>query len=214
MSQRKTPCRSSRQRAPAEQVRIVEVHFLWSERRDSRDGVGHSSEQKPSEKRQRSIFIMRLVTNEANFAAQSRVAAIRLGVLSLRIRLGWAELFGDPDGAAIMVAVAVIRSERLLRQELTPEQKTLAVPLQGCDLGTCNVASIAAASGFNRETARRKLSQLVTAGLLVREGDEFNFSPGLTQDPRFRATIHELLECLRRIANDLLRTGIFEFSNS
>jgi hypothetical protein len=46
-----------------------------------------------------------LVKDEAVLAAHRRLVAIRLAALTLRLRHCWIQLFGNPDDAAIMLAV-------------------------------------------------------------------------------------------------------------
>lgn len=89
---------------------------------------------------------------------------IRLAMLTLRMRDNWIKLFGDHQTALIALAVVVIMSERLMRSELDPELETLTVPMPTANLAKCNLNSIAAATGLNRETTRRKVDQLVRRG--------------------------------------------------
>jgi hypothetical protein len=150
-----------------------------------------------------------LLTDEAQFRSHDRVAGIRLGALYLRQRAAWAGLFGSNDAAAIMVAVAVIRSERMLRDRANSGTKTFSVPVPGGELGPCNISSVAVATGMNRETARRKIRELVRAGMLANENGELRFVPGFTQQAAFANTIREILENLRSAGNDLLRLRVF-----
>lgn len=70
----------------------------------------------------------RLVTDACKAEANSRLVALRLATLILRMRAGWAELFGDLDTAAIALAVASIHADRLLRAEdLFPEVRNLEI---------------------------------------------------------------------------------------
>ena len=71
--------------------------------------------------------------------------------------------------------------ERLLRTELGPEYESLDKPMPMTDLSRCNINSIASATGLNRETARRKVNQLVESGLLVKDGRAISLAPGFTQ---------------------------------
>lgn len=148
-----------------------------------------------------------LVTDESQFDAQSRVVAIRLATLTLRLQARWREVFGSEDAATIMLAIAAIRSERILREPADADHKTLAVHLPKEALGKCNISSIATATGYNRETARRRVQDLIDAGMLVREAGEIRFVPGFTQQESFAEAIRNLLDDVRRTANDLLRDG-------
>jgi hypothetical protein len=149
-----------------------------------------------------------LVTDDAQFRANNRVAGIRLGALFLRQRGAWAGLFGGDDAAAIMIAIAVIRSERILRDRSNTGTRTFSHPVADEELGPINISSIATATGMNRETARRKVRELVQAGKLVADEGGLSFAPGLTQEPAFAHAILDMVETLRSAANDLLRLGI------
>lgn len=154
--------------------------------------------------------MVHLVTDIAQFDANDRIAGIRLGALFLRQRTTWAALFGSDDAAAIMIAVAVIRSERLLRDPSNSGAKTFAEPIGERELGPSNISSIATAAGMNRETARRKVKELVEAGKLVADEGGVRFGRGFTQEPRFAEGVGIVLENLRHATNDLLRLGILQ----
>lgn len=134
---------------------------------------------------------------------------IRLVTLTLRLRENWTRLVGYADTAAIALAIVAISAERLLRDELDPQLESLTVPMPKEALGSCNISSIAAATGFNRETARRKVDQLVEAGLIVRDGPQIRLADGFTQQQEVIDITKTQLDELRRIANDLLREGVF-----
>jgi predicted transcriptional regulator len=131
-----------------------------------------------------------------------------LAALTLRLRANWIKLFGDADTAAIALAIVAITADRLLREELEPGLENLAVPLPTDALASCNISSIAIASGFNRETARRKVDQLVDAGFLLREGGKIRLSQSLTQRAEAIAMVRQQVEDIRKAANDLLREGV------
>jgi hypothetical protein len=150
----------------------------------------------------------RLVTEYERLDAESRLVAVRLGALLLRQRARWTELFGSNDAALIMVAIAVIRSERLLRQPLDRDSKTLSVHLPKEALGRCNVRSIADAIGMNRETVRRRVEELVRIGMLEREAGELRFVRGFTQRPAFREVVGYIFEDVRSTVNDFLHSHV------
>ena len=155
----------------------------------------------------------RLVTNEANARSKSRLVGIRLATLTLRLRGSWSQLFGDADTAAIALAIVAIVSERLLREQLAREQESLTVAMPDAALGACNISSIAAATGMNRETTRRKVNQLTRDGLLIRDGAAIRLAPGFTQQREVIEMINTQLDELRRTANDLLRVGAITIEN-
>lgn len=109
---------------------------------------------------------MIISVSESGADAKSRVVAIRLASLTLRCMENWAKIAGGYDEAMILVAVVAITSERLVRAGLPAPLENLKEPLPPEMLGTCNIASIASATGINRETARRKVAALIESGLL------------------------------------------------
>lgn len=149
--------------------------------------------------------MVRLNTPAEKVAAKSRVIGIRLAVLTLRMRENWRRLFGDDDAALIGLAIVAIVSERLLRTELAPELESLEIPMPLEALSSCNINSIAAATGLNRETARRKVKRLVARGLLVKEGGAVRLAAGFTQQGSACDVVRSQLDELRRAINDLIR---------
>ena len=151
--------------------------------------------------------MVRLVTDTEATVAKSRLVAIRIAMLTLRLRNNWVQMFGDMDTAAIVMAVVAIASERLMRAGLGSELETLAQPLPEGVLAHCNISSIAAATGLNRETTRRKVDQLIQKGLLVRENSSIRLAPGFTQEKAAMNLVTAQLDELRKAVNDLLRMG-------
>ena len=141
----------------------------------------------------------------------SRLAAITLAAFTLRCMEQWKHSVEDYDRAMILVAVVAIRSERLLRDDLPPELRSLATPIGPERLGKCNLSSIASATGLNRETTRRKVASLIEQGLLVREADgSFNFVPGRVQSKAIGKLIRGHLDHVVRLINELDRLGVVE----
>ena len=64
--------------------------------------------------------------------------------------------------------MVAISAERLTRAELEDELRSLEEPVPRHKLTTCNVSSIASATGFNRETTRRYVNRLTEKGFLER----------------------------------------------
>lgn len=155
--------------------------------------------------------MVRLITDSEAAAAQSRLIGIRLARLTLRLRGSWTDLFGSPDAAAIALAIVAISSERLLRDRLDPDLKSLKAPMPAEALGECNVSAIAKATGFNRETARRKVDDLVQLGVVVRRGSKFSLAPDFTQQPAVTEMVRIQLEHLRIATDELIREGIIRF---
>lgn len=151
----------------------------------------------------------RLITDASQAEARSRIVVLRLVALTLRMRANWTEFFGDPDSAAIALAVAAIQSDRILREpNLSPELGTLAMPLPEDLYGNCNIASVAVASGLNRETARRKIMKLEEAGIVVREGTKVRLASGLPQRGDLIDLVRAQLEAVRKTVDELLRDGV------
>ena len=133
-------------------------------------------------------------------------------MLTLRMRDNWIRLFGDHETAVIAVAIIVITSERLTRTKLDAHLESLAIPLPHEDLAMCNISSIASATGLNRETTRRRIEELVSSGLVVRQGGAVRLAPGFTQQNLASEIVRTQLDELRRAANDLLRIDAIELT--
>lgn len=154
---------------------------------------------------------MPLAVDEDAARGASRLAAIALALFTMRWMEHWKHDVDDYDGAMILVAVVAIRSERLLRTELAPEEKKLAHEITPDRLAKCNVSSIASATGINRETTRRKVNVLVEQGLLVRAGDgSIAFAPGLLQRSSTLELVRRQLDGVVRLANELTRMGVLQ----
>jgi hypothetical protein len=135
-----------------------------------------------------------------------------LTTMTLRLMEQWrgplSRVLGDlPDYemTMIMAAVVSINAEKFMRMELEPNWETLAHPLPYHLLTECNLSSIAAAIGLNRETVRRKVSKLVDTGLLIKEDGSVHLRRGLLQRPIARQMIDDQLSALLRAVNQLER---------
>jgi len=156
---------------------------------------------------------MPVLLDSAGAEANSRLTAIRLTVLTARLMELWRRGTRDTDTAMILVAVAAITTERMTRQPLTPEQRRLENPVPPEMIGTCNVSSIAAATGLNRETARRRVNALVKDGMLIRSGKgEIYFPDGFLQRPEALQLIRRLLETVVRFVNDQEKDGVLRLA--
>ncbi len=147
--------------------------------------------------------------DEAGFEACSRVAGVAVADYTLRAAERWRANVTDIEGAMIMLAVIAISSARLLRADLPADQRTLAAPVDRSLLTKVNVAGIAHATGLNRETARRKVNELIAAGELVRARDGgISFRPGLVQSDRIRDQVRGQIAEICAIADQLERMGV------
>lgn len=139
--------------------------------------------------------------------SRNRLAGIRSALLALRLMNNARDLFGD-HSALIGLSIIAIASERWMRADLDPRFETLSVAMPIGHLTVCNISSISAATGFNRETTRRKVNHLVEKGLIVRGGTAVMLAPGFTQKPAASSCTQKQIEEVRRAANDLVRLGI------
>lgn len=144
-------------------------------------------------------------------SGRSRLIAVRLASLTLRCMENWRREFGGYDETMILMAVAAITSDKILRTELPEHLLSLEVPIPEEQLSDCNIASIAAATGINRETVRRKIESLTKAGFLGRrENGSVCFAGGVQQRPNVVAAVRSQLDALRRLAESFLNEHIFE----
>lgn len=152
---------------------------------------------------------MPIRVDEAGFENNSRVAGVAVADYTLRAAERWRANVADLEGAMIMLAVIAISSARLLRAELPEDQRTLDYPLDRSLLTKVNVAGIAHATGLNRETARRKVNELIEAGELARsERGGISLAPGLVRSERFRDQLRGQIAEICAITEQLERLGI------
>jgi hypothetical protein len=150
-----------------------------------------------------------IIVDTEQASAKSRIAAIRLALVTLRCMENWRRSVGDYDSAMILIAVIAITAEKLTREDLEQELQTLDRAFPPDRLTRCNISSIAAGTGLNRETTRRKVNELVAAGFLNRRRDGgVEFAPGLMQEPSTRELVRKQLDGLARGANELIRDGV------
>lgn len=151
----------------------------------------------------------------------SRLVLVSFTSLSLRLMENWRQLIADVSGkipdyerTMILGAIITISTEKLIRAELEPHLRTLLYPLPSDMLTACNVSSIAAAVGLNRETVRRKINELITDQLVVRAArGRLHIGPGLLELPIVRDALQAQLELLRRTVNLLSSLKVIRLSN-
>ena len=147
--------------------------------------------------------------DEEQLERNDRRTAVALALYTLRAMEGWKSYVPDYDCAMIMVAVIAIAAERLMRTELEPEFGPLSKAIDLNLLQKCNVASIAHATGLNRESTRRKVNDLIGRGLLARLDDgTILFREGLTQEDAVRELIRRQLGEIATLTNRLLRLEV------
>jgi len=152
---------------------------------------------------------MQLIIDNDATAANSRLTAIRLALLTSRSMENWRRDVGDNASAMILLAVVAICGERLTRTDLPEPLRSVATSLPPGFAAGCNVASIAAATGLNRETTRRKVNALLEAGYLARsEEGEISIPAERQQDPATLDFLRRQLEAVARFANEAIRYGV------
>jgi hypothetical protein len=151
---------------------------------------------------------MSLSIDETRFEANSRLTAIRLTMLTLRCMETWRRNVTDADSAMILVAVVAITAERLTRHDLQGDLRNMAQPVPADQLAPCNISSIAAATGLNRETARRRVNSLIERGFLTRSDDGvIGFVPGHLQKEYIHDMVRSQLDSVVGTVNNLVREG-------
>jgi len=155
---------------------------------------------------------MSLSINSAQAEAQSRLTAMRLVSLTLRLMERWRSLVDDNDCAMIIMAVALINTEILTRTDLVEhgiaDLKNGAPPNL---LRRCNISSVALATGLHRETTRRKVGRLIELGLLAKCDDGHVYlHPELSIREEMVRTVRCQLEAFAKTADEFLRDGILQ----
>ncbi len=147
---------------------------------------------------------MKFQINEERTDTQLRKIGVQLATSALRIFEQYRRVYGDNDRVLIVLAVAASTLERAIRADETGTLSDLRKKLSDEQVTPCNIASIAAAVGLPRETARRKVNAMIADGLLKRDRrGAISFASGVGEDPA-------LFTMLRRQAGEIARlTTIF-----
>lgn len=161
---------------------------------------------------------MPLLVNPKATATKSRVALIHLLNLNLRLMEAWrraqTKLFGaalDCESTMILMAIIVIGAEKLVRTGDLDEFEDLSVPMDYQLLGKCNLSSIAATTGLNREMVRRRVGKLERNGLVVREADGgVRIADGILQQPEVRESVNKQLGSLAATVDRLRKCGLIQ----
>jgi hypothetical protein len=152
---------------------------------------------------------MQLLVDEAQASAKSRLTAIRSAILLTRSMEVWRRGRMDPETVLIILAVIAITSEKFTRAGLDEDYHPLDVYLPLEQLQGCNVASIAAATGLNRETTRRRVEALIKNGSLIRtEAGDIALPPDKVQERSAIELVRKQLDAVVRFANESLRDGV------
>jgi len=152
---------------------------------------------------------MQLLVDDAEADANSRLTAIRAAILLTRSLEVWRRGRMDSETVVIILAVIAITSEKFTRSGLDSEYRALDVYLPLEQLQACNVASIAAATGLNRETARRRVEALIREGALIRTpSGDIALPPERVQERSALDLVRRQLDAVVRFANDCLRDRV------
>lgn len=150
-------------------------------------------------------------------AAQSRFTHLALLNLNLRLMENWRSLqkatLGkalDSECTLILMAIVVISAERLLRVGMEPHLESLGTALPKSHVSKANLSSIAAATGINRETVRRKVNDLQEAGLVVRDGRDVRTAASGVQLDVLEECILAQLDVITRTVNQLAKRAVLK----
>ena len=146
--------------------------------------------------------------------AKSRLVHVALLDLNLRFMENWRSAqiktgnsVLDYESLMVVMAVIVISAERIVRTELESDLQSVAQQLPTSKMAKVNLSSIAAATGINRETVRRKVNNLKKNGWLMRDKDGIRTVPGVIPHEVLRGTIAAQLDALTRTVNHLAKLG-------
>jgi hypothetical protein len=161
---------------------------------------------------------MPLFVNPIATATKSRVALIQLLNLNLRLMEAWrsaqVKLFGealDIESTMILMAIIAIGAEKLARTGDLKEFEDLSVPMDFRLLGKCNLSSIAATTGLNREMVRRKVGRLEKKGIVVRESEGgVRMAAGILQEPAVRESVNKQLRSIAATVERLQKSGLIQ----
>lgn len=161
---------------------------------------------------------MPLLVNPTATATKSRVALIHLLNLNLRLMEAWrsaqVKLFGaalDIESTMILMAIVAIGADKLVRTGDLKEFEDLSVPMDFRLLGKCNLSSVAATTGLNREMVRRKVGVLEKKGIVVREsGGSVRMAAGILQQPEVRESVNKQLRSIAATVDRLQKSDLLQ----
>lgn len=165
---------------------------------------------------------MSLLVNSEAAATKGRVALIHLLDLNLRLMEAWRRaqirLFGaalDCETTMILMAIVAIGAEKLVRTGDLVEFENLSVPMDFRLLRRCNLSSIAATTGLNREMVRRRVGKLEKQAIIVREPDGgVRIADGILQEPEIRESVQSQLLSIAATVDRLRRAGLLQRESS
>jgi len=163
---------------------------------------------------------MAIVVDKRTVERKSRLVHISLLSLNLRFMENWRSALGSTGSALcyeslmILMAIIVIGAEKILRSELEPDLQSLAKQLPSSRVGMVNLSSIAAATGINRETVRRKVNNLKAAGWITRDREGIRTVQGVIPYEVLQEVIGAQLDIIARIVSQLTRIGVLSSDRS
>lgn len=153
---------------------------------------------------------MRLKLNPDAAEAKLRLIGLQLALSGLRMGEEYRRTIArDLDSVVVVLAVIAIALERPLRAraDITLYDVKNAIAIN--EVTPCNVASIAAATGLNRETARRKVNNLVRRGVLRKlAGGAIVFADEMRTNPALADMLCRQVNEVVRLTNILLQHDI------
>ena len=163
---------------------------------------------------------MQLAVKAEAAEAKSRLVHVALLSLNLRLMENWRSVqlassnsILDYETVMILMAIVVISADKLLRMELEPELQNFERQLPQGATSKVNLISIAAATGVNREKVRRKVNDLVNAGLVRRNREGIQIVQGAIELDVLRKVIDAQLDAIARTVNHLSKIGVLVSSD-
>lgn len=157
--------------------------------------------------------MIRLDTQAAD--QNSRLALIIFNLSTMRQMELWREamtsILGripDAEDVLIIAAIQATGGEKLLSAAEQASFRNLSTDIPYDILTSCNVLSIAAWTGINRETVRRRSNRMIEEGLLVKNNGSLHVSDAVMRSPVAREAVHKQLSSLRSTLHRLQAIGV------
>jgi len=157
---------------------------------------------------------VKLKLNSDAAASKLRWVGLQLALSGLRMGEEYRRILAqDLDSVVVVLAVIAIVLERPLRSEADITLYDLNNAITIDEVTPCSVASIAAATGLNRETARRKVNNLIKRGVLRKlPGGAIVFADEMRSSPVLAEMLCRQVSEVARLANILLQQDIIDLA--
>jgi hypothetical protein len=157
-----------------------------------------------------------LVVSKEATATKSRLALLQVFNLNLRMMEEWRRvqiaITGQPldyESTMVLMAITAIGGEQLIATGALRDCESLSTPVDINLLRKCNLSSIAATTGLNRELVRRRIGKLVRMGLVHREQrGGVRIAEGVMQRPELADAVTHQLRTIVNAVNRLRSTGV------